>query len=146
MENSYVKTSRKRWKNQKMKKKLYLTIIMAILTILSFAGCGKEETPYLGFNAQITEIDSEKQILYIEDSEEEDIFGDNCAIDCSKAIEKNQILYCDYKNGTIKNISFEDLQAGDEVILNFYESELEKIKSGTAKTEQVQLGTQRLND
>ena len=56
------------------------------------------------------------------------------------------MIYCNYETHDVKAISWKDLQAGDEVILELSETEVAKIAEGAmAKTNQIQLGTQRLN-
>ena len=58
------------------------------------------------------------------------------------------LFYCHYDTHEIKDISLEDLQVDDSVILGIYNSELEAYKNKTGDNilhiEQLQLGTQRL--
>ena len=103
----------------------------------------------MGLNAKIVEIDSAEHIIYVSDMNEniEKVFGKKCAIDCSKAIERENIIYVNYEDANdVRNISFEDLVVGDEVILNIYDSELQKetITADAIIIEQIQLGTQRM--
>ena len=124
--------------------------IISIL-VLVFVACGisacnkKDDVLHLGLNAIIVEIDYENQLIYVSDTEHEDVFGGRAGIDCSKAIERNSIFYVDYDSDTTDNlrfIEFEDLLVGDMIILGIYESEL----NGTDAilVEDIQLSTQRL--
>ena len=125
----------------------FLSIAFALLIMTSLTGCKKteEDVLHLGLNAIIVEIDLENQLIYVSDTEHEDIFGGRSAIDCSKAIERDSIFYVDYNSDTTDNlrfIEFADLIVGDMIILGIYESEL----NGTDAilVEDIQLSTQRL--
>mgnify|MGYP003293684804 FL=1 len=116
-------------------------------------GCGKEDEDvlHLGLNAKIVEIDSDKHIIYVSDMNGniEKVFGGKCALDCSKAIEKENIIYVNYEDvNDVRTISFEDLAVGDEIIINIYDSELnnaeDTINVEAIVVEQIQLGTQRM--
>ena len=131
-------------------KKLFAWIILATFLM---AGCGKEKDDvlHLGLNAKIVEIDSDKHIIYVSDMNGniEKVFDRKSALDCSKAIEKENIIYVNYEDiNDVRTISFEDLAVGDKVILNIYDSELRKIGEGAVTVdivvEQIQLGTQRM--
>ena len=58
------------------------------------------------------------------------------------------MIFCNYETHELKDISFDDLQVGDEIILSIQSSEIENFQkdSDTAKlkVEQLQLGTQRM--
>lgn len=125
----------------------FLSIAFALLIMAALTGCQKtdEDVLHLGLNAIILEIDHENQLIYVSDTEHEDVFGGRSAIDCSKAIERDSIFYVDYDSATTDNLRFiklEDLMAGDMIILGIYESEL----NGTDAilVEDIQLSTQRL--
>ena len=126
----------------------FLSIAFALLIMTSLTGCKKteEDVLHLGLNAIIVEIDLENQLIYVSDTEHEDIFGGRSAIDCSKAIERDSIFYVDYDSDTTDNlrfIEFEDLMVGDMIILGIYESELKRTDS--ILVEDIQLSTQRLD-
>jgi hypothetical protein len=129
-----------------MKKKTILFVSMLSI-VFCLAGCGKnEEVLHLGLNAEILEIDAENHDLIVKDIAEADgVFGEKSVIDCSKAVANSRILYCNYITGDVKDIDFENLQVGDEIIVEMYDSEVKKISDGTATVEQIQLGTQRMN-
>ena len=57
-----------------------------------------------------------------------------------------QSLSIDWNRNDVRIISFENLAVGDEVILNIYDSELQKetIMADAIVVEQIQLGTQRM--
>lgn len=102
---------------------------------------------HLGLNAEIVEIDTSNHILYVKDIDESaDVFGDRCAIDCNYAISRFNLLYVNYGDANdVRTIEFNDFQMGDAVIIGLYDSEKQKALNGAAVAEQVQLGTQRMN-
>ena len=121
--------------------------MFALLIVAGLSGCKKTENDvlHLGLNAIIVEIDYANQVIYVSDTEHEDVFGGRAAIDCSKAIERDSIFYVDYDRDTTDNlqfIEFEDLMVGDMIILGIYESELNGADAILAKD--IQLSTQRL--
>ena len=73
-------------------------ILLALLIVAGITGCKNTEDDvlHLGLNAIIVEINHEKQLIYVSDTEHEDVFGGRAAIDCSKAIERDSIFYVDY--------------------------------------------------
>ena len=124
-----------------------LSIAFALLIVVGISGCKKTENDVLqlGLNAIIVEIDNSNQVIYVSDTEHEDVFGERAAIDCSKAIERDSIFYVDYDRDTTDNlrfIEFEDLMVGDMIILGIYESELKG--TDVILAEDIQLSTQRL--
>ena len=128
--------------------KKLLSILFVLLIAAGITGCNKKEDDvlHLGLNAIIVEIDHENQLIYVSDTEHEDVFGGRAAIDCSKAIERDSIFYVDYDSNTTDNlrfIEFKDLMVGDMIILGIYESELNGTDS--ILVEDIQLSTQRLN-
>ena len=128
--------------------KNYLSILIVLLIMAGTTGCKKKEDDvlHLGLNAIIVEIDQKEQMLYVSDTEHENVFGERAAIDCSKAIERDSVFYVDYDSDTTDNlrfIEFEDLMVGDMVILGIYESELKRTDS--ILVEDIQLSTQRLD-
>lgn len=102
---------------------------------------------HLGLNAEIVEIDPSNHILYVKDIDESaDVFGDRCAIDCNYAISRFNLLYVNYGDANdVRTIGFNDFQMGDAVIIGLYDSEKKNAFNGAAVAEQVQLGTQRMN-
>ena len=125
----------------------FLSIAFALLIMAALTGCQKtdEDVLHLGLNAIIVEIDHENQLIYVSDTEHEDVFGGRSAIDCSKAIDRDSIFYVDYDSDTTDNLSFiklEDLMVGDMIILGIYESELKGTDA--ILVEDIQLSTQRL--
>ena len=128
--------------------KRLLSIVFALFIVAGITGCKKaqDDVLHLGLNAIIIEIDHEKQLIYVSDTEHEDVFGERAAIDCSKAIERDSIFYVDYDSDTTDNlrfIEFEDLLDGDMIILGIYESEMKRTDS--ILVEDIQLSTQRLD-
>ena len=102
---------------------------------------------HLGLNAEIVEIDAGNHILYVKDIDESaGVFGYVCAIDCDYAISRYNLLYVNYGDANdVRTIEFSDFQVGDAVIIGLYDSEKQKALNGAAVAEQVQLGTQRMN-
>ena len=128
--------------------KRLFSILFVLLIMAGITGCKKTEDDvlHLGLNAIIVEIEHEKQLIYVSDTEHEDDFGGRAAIDCSKAIERDSIFYVDYDRDTTDNlrfIEFEDLMVGDMIILGIYESELKGTEA--IRVEDIQLSTQRLD-
>ena len=126
----------------------FLSIAFALLIMAALTGCQKtdEDVLHLGLNAIIVEIDHENQLIYVSDTEHEDVFGGRSAIDYSKAIDRDSIFYVDYDSDTTDNLSFiklEDLMVGDMIILGIYESELKGTDA--ILVEDIQLSTQRLD-
>ena len=126
----------------------FLSIAFALLIMAALTGCQKtdEDVLHLGLNAIIVEIDHENQLIYVSDTEHEDVFGGRSAIDCSKAIDRDSIFYVDYDRDITDNLSFiklEDLMVGDMIILGIYESELKGTDA--ILVEDIQLSTQRLD-
>lgn len=123
-----------------------LSLMMALmLCVLVLTGCRQEETVHLGLNAEIVSVDTETETIRVKDPGKEGLFGAGCDIDCSAAVKKCQVLYCNYESGDVLKIALDDLQEGDDVILGFAETEFSKIKDGNAEAYSIQLGTQRLN-
>lgn len=126
----------------------FLSIAFALLIMAALTGCQKtdEDVLHLGLNAIILEIDHDNHLIYVSDTEHEDVFGGRTAVDCSKAIERDSIFYVDYNSDTTDNlrfIEFADLIVGDMIILGIYESELNGADA--ILVEDIQLSTQRLD-
>ncbi len=83
-------------------------------------------------------------LIFTKDNGEEGILGDDCLIDCSKI----PMIYCNYETQDIVDITLDDLQVGDEIILTIRSSEIENLQKeddnkAQMAVEQLQLGTQR---
>jgi len=129
-------------------KKFSLVVLLLLLVVIT--GCGaKEEVLHLGLNAEVISVDTENSVLYVKDIDERDpVFGEKSAIDCSKAVELDSVIYVKYDtNGDISSIELSELIPGDHVTINMYDSEkvsaFNATESNAALAEQVQLGTQR---
>ena len=73
------------------------------------------------------------------------VLVDDCLIDCSQI----PMIYCNYDTQDVVDITLDDLQVGDEIILAIRSSEIENLQKeddNKAKitVEQLQLGTQRI--
>ena len=128
--------------------KKIIALVLAIACILTISACNQKENEdilHLGINAEIVEIDTDNQIVYIVDFGEEKVFGARCGIDCKQLIIDQEILYVDYDTEEVSLIQFADLAIGDKVTINAYESQLDSINDGVIEVEQIQLATQKLN-
>lgn len=128
--------------------KKVISLLCTLVLVIGLTGCGKdtEDVLHLGLNAEIVEIDTAKQIVYIADTSKEEVFGEKCGINCYDLIVPNNIIYVDYDTSEVFDIKFSDLQIGDAVIVNAYESQLKGVLDGIINVEQIQLATQRLGD
>ncbi len=133
----------------KLRMKRMIAAVVILFCIAAFAACSaanKEDPLHLGLNAVITEIDAEQKLIAVKDPSEEGIFGSKSFVRCDEI----PVIYCNYETQEVTFLSFGDLQVGDEIILQIYDSELEHLKDQndaekvvTAIT--VQLGTQRIH-
>lgn len=130
-----------------MMKKMIMTLCMFIcaFTLVACSGQQTNEPLTLGVNAIITEIDKENKIITTKDSGEEGVLGEDCLIDCSQI----PMIYCNYDTHDVVDITLDDLQVGDEIILTIRSSEIENHQKedenkGKIAVEQLQLGTQRI--
>ena len=122
-----------------------LCIFICTFTLVACSGQQTNEPLTLGVNAIITEIDKEIKIITIKDSGEEGVLGNDCLIDCSQI----PMIYCNYNTQDVVDITFDDLQVWDEIILTIRSSEIKNLQmedGNKAKiaVEQLQLGTQRI--
>ena len=122
-----------------------LCIFICTFTLVACSGQQTNEPLTLGVNAIITEIDKENKIITIKDSGEEGVLGNDCLIDCSLI----PMIYCNYNTQDVVDITFDDLQVWDEIILTIRSSEIKNLQmedGNKAKiaVEQLQLGTQRI--
>ena len=133
---------------EKSAMKKVISILCTLVLAIGLAGCGKdtEDVLHLGLNAEIVEIDTAKQIIYVTDTSKEGVFGEKCGINCYELIVPNNMIYVDYDTSEVSDIKFSDLQIGDAVIVNAYESQLKGVSDGIINVEQIQLATQRLGN
>ena len=122
-----------------------LCIFICTFTLVACSGQQTNEPLTLGVNAIITEIDKENKIITIKDSGEEGDLGNDCLIDCSQI----PMIYCNYNAQDVVDITFDDLQVWDEIILTIRSSEIKNLQMGDGNkskiaVEQLQLGTQRI--
>jgi len=129
-------------------KKLILLALLLLLVVTT--GCrAKEEVLHLGLNAEVISVDADNSVLYVKDIDEEAaVFGEKSAIDCSRAVKMDSVIYVKYNsNGDITEIELSQLIPGDHITVNMYDSEKVSAynaeESNAALAEQIQLGTQR---
>ena len=96
-------------------------MFICAFTLVACSGQQTNEPLTLGVNAIITEIDKENKIITTKDSGEEGVLGEDCLIDCSKI----PMIYCNYDTQDVVDITLDDLQVGDEIILTIRSSEIE---------------------
>ena len=128
--------------------KRLITSLLALVCVFTLSACNQEENKdilHLGINAEIVEIDTVNQIVYVIDYGEDEVFGVKCPIVCKKLIADNEIFYVDNETEIVSLIQFSDLAVGDKVTINAYESQLSGISDGIIEVEQILLATQRLN-
>ena len=125
--------------------KKLIALAVTLVCLLALAACDKEDVLHLGINAEVVEIDTEKQIVYVVDYGEEKVFGAKCAINCQNLIANQEIIYVDYDTEDVSLIQFADLAVGDKITVNAYKSQLDCIADGIIEVEQIQLATQRLD-
>ena len=101
----------------------------------------------LGLNAEIIDIDFDHRTLYVKDlNPSAGVFGDRCAIDCTYAISRYNLMYVNYGDqNDVRTIDFSVFEVGDAIIIGMYDSESENAFNGSAVAEQIQLATQRLD-
>lgn len=95
--------------------------------------------------SQLVELENMnlKGDITTKDSGGEGVLGNDCLIDCSKI----PIIYCNYDTQNVVDITFDDLQVGDEIILTIRSSEIENLQKeddNKTKIAVEQLGTQRI--
>lgn len=129
-----------------MKKVILLLSILVLAIGLTSCGKDTDDVLHLGLNAEIVEIDTAKQIIYVADTSNTEVFGEKCGIHCSDLIVPDNIIYVDYDTSEVTDIKFADLQIGDAVTINAYDSQLEGVLDGIINVEQIQLATQRLGN
>ncbi|MBQ1959795.1 MAG: hypothetical protein II354_05135, partial [Firmicutes bacterium] len=125
-----------------------VSVVLCIAAAACFLTDPKEPNLFHGgLNAEIIEIDPISHIMYVRDvNVEAGVFGKRCALDCSRAVSQFQLFYVNYDSSDMKEIEFTDFQVGDSVIVTLADSEFKDALNNTAVAEQVQLGTQRMND
>ncbi len=120
-----------------VRKVSYLTgLVLCVL----LCACGKQTPIRLLADTEIVSADSTNQTIVVRDAGEATVFGEHGTVDCSKA----PISAYDSDTGKTKEIGFEDLQAGDYVVIGFYENEKETAQTQTVQAESVERMTQRL--
>lgn len=129
--------------------KKLIVMLLALVCVLDLVGCDKkDDVLHLGLNAEITEINAADYSITVKDIDEnQSVFGSKCVIDCSNAVQRENILYIDYDgndSGNVKTIKFADLVVGDKVILNIYDNELNDSTDDRITADSIQLATQRL--
>lgn len=127
-----------------MKKIAAMLCLLICFVTMASCSSSKDNVLHLGVDAVIIEIDDTTKTITVKDSDQKGFLGQECLIDCSEI----PMIFCNYETHELKDISFDDLQVGDEIILSIQSSEIENFQkdSDTAKikVEQLQLGTQRI--
>ena len=130
--------------------KKMVSFAVALMLLVSLAACGKTvDTEHLGNNFKIVSIDHDQMMLTVEDLGVPPIIEGEFNLQCDDV----PIIYCNYEKAVVqdglKDLEFDDLIVGDEIIVNAYQKDLESLKDEDSnkilKITQIQLGTQRLN-
>ena len=127
--------------------KKIVACFMVLCIAASLVGCSRQSAQdkgvlHLGLDAEILEINSDSRQLYIKGLDtNNDYFGERCLIDCSKAVESAKVFYSDNSNpeNNLIDISLQELQVGDTIIIAAYENELNCPENGAITVEQIQL-------
>ncbi|WBW49595.1 hypothetical protein O6R05_06250 [Peptoniphilus equinus] len=124
--------------------KKIVSLFMLSICMMGLAACNDTtDTLHLGVNAAIAELDTERLQITVNGTDADSFLGEGCVISCDDI----PMIYYNYKSGEVKQISIQDLQVGDNIILGIRDSEINHFldDKGTLNIEQLQLGTQRLN-
>lgn len=120
-------------------------LLMLLICVMGMTACNNtnDDVLHLGVNAVIAELDTEKQQITVNGTDEDSFLGERCVISCDSI----SMIYCNYESGEVKQISIQDLQVSDDIILEVSEAEITHFLDGKGvlNIEQLQLGTQRLN-
>lgn len=135
--------------------KKVVSLFLALICVLGLIACSQNEkdlvsdvenddTLYAGLNAEIVDIDTENQIIYVEDcDDDEHYFEKKSAIDCRNLNENKKFIYVDYDTGHLMYIDIFDLEIGDDIIVTVYDDQLDISNNGLIVPEQIQLSTQQ---
>ncbi len=101
---------------------------------LLLCACSQQKPIRLLADAEIVSTDSTNQTITVRDAGATTIFGEHGTADCSKA------TLSAYKadTGKTQEIGFEDLQAGDYVVIGLYENEKAQAQTETVHAESVE--------
>ena len=69
-------------------------------------------------NTEIVEINKDDKIIGVCYKGEDESIDLKFNVDCSTAIEKHQIFYCDDSTQRMQELSFDSLLVGDEILLS----------------------------
>ena len=95
-------------------------------------------------NAEIVNIDIERQIIYVKDCDDSThYFEKKSAINCANLSSDKKLIYVNYDTEDLIFIKLHDLEIGDTVIITVREEQLEISENGLIEVEQIQLSTQQ---
>ena len=127
-----------------------LILILALLGLLGIFAhliCNKQNDTIvrMGVNIDIIEInDTDKSMIVFYEDKQNNVSME-FKVDCNIAIDQHKIIYCDYQTHIIREISFDSLCVGDDLILSMDDAEFLQLQNGdTIQALQIQLATQRL--
>ena len=129
-----------------MKKLVIIIPILLVALIIFFCYYKIDTIVHLGINTEIVEINNDDKTIDVHYKDEQKNIDLNFKVDCSIAMEKHQIFYCDYSTHMIQELSFDSLFVGDEIILSISNTDFLRLHNDDiVQAIQIQLATQRLN-
>lgn len=129
-----------------MKKPFVIILILLLALVCLFCYKENDTIERLGVNTEIVEINKDDKIIGVCYKGEDESIDLKFNVDCSTAIEKHQIFYCDYSTHGMQELSFDSLLVGDEILLSFNNTDyLQLHNDDTVRATQIQLATQRLS-
>ena len=123
-----------------MKKNGLWLSLLVLCILFAWNSRGEQEVLHMGCNAVVLAVDLETETVTVRDPDGESLFGDSCILIAQKSLE---VVYYDHETEVLMVIGLEDLQPGDAITVDAYESQLEKIHTGKIQIQQIQLKTQR---
>ena len=127
-----------------------LILILALLGLLGIFAhliCNKQNDTIvrMGVNIDIIEINDTDKTMIVFYEDKQNNVSMEFKVDCNIAIDQHKIIYCDYRTHIIREISFDSLCVGDDLILSMDDAEFLQLQNGdTIQALQIQLATQRL--
>ncbi len=113
-------------------KKLVLIVVTLALLVFTFACEKKEDTVYMGVNAEILEISNQVKGMVVKGLDHNSILGEKCYVNCENA--DTYFIYVDNNTGKIEDLDFADLSVGDVITVD-----INKVEDKYTATSRVQL-------
>jgi hypothetical protein len=128
-----------------MKKPFILLLVVFGIVALLIYYKQNDTVVRMGVNTEIVEINDRDKTMIVSYEDEHNDANLKFKVDCNMAINKHQILYCDYQTQMVRELSFDSLRVGDDLILSMDDTEFLQLQNdGVIQALQIQLATQRL--